>query len=326
MKTLLLIFLTAVFAAGALAQQSKLDQAIELYRLDKLDSALAIFQNEDQKNAAVRNYMGLIYFGKGDFKKARVNLEKAVQIEPGNITFRSNLVSVYLLNNEKKKARAETNRILAADPQSTVGLFLRGRVRLAENDLDDALEDANLAIKAEPRNAQAHTLKSDALLQKYFRSITKGDDYRKEAGLLRQAAEILDSCLKACGESDEIPIQKRRLDILAALIETAERKPFNPDDPVEPPPPGITRVKIITKPRAEYTDRARQEGIIGSVRLFILLAADGTIPYIAVVKGLGGGLSEQAVKAAQKIQFEPKKKDGQSVNAAVFIEYHFSIY
>jgi protein TonB len=60
--------------------------------------------------------------------------------------------------------------------------------------------------------------------------------------------------------------------------------------------------------------------------LAILLGASGRVERILVLKRLGYGLDEQAVKAAQQIKFEPKKKDGVPVSTVVIFDYGFNIY
>lgn len=42
--------------------------------------------------------------------------------------------------------------------------------------------------------------------------------------------------------------------------------------------------------------------------------------------GLGYGLDELAFKAARRIVFQPKMKDGKPVSTVVTLEYGFSIY
>jgi len=44
-----------------------------------------------------------------------------------------------------------------------------------------------------------------------------------------------------------------------------------------------------------------------------------------VVKPLGFGLDEEAVKAARKIKFQPATKDGKPVSIVKRVQYSFSI-
>ena len=84
-------------------------------------------------------------------------------------------------------------------------------------------------------------------------------------------------------------------------------------------------VRIILKPRPSYTDDARKNRIQGTVRLRVALLANGAVGSIEVVKGVDG-LNEQAIAAARKIVFLPKRVNGVNVSVVKLIEYGFSIY
>ncbi len=85
-------------------------------------------------------------------------------------------------------------------------------------------------------------------------------------------------------------------------------------------------LRIISKPQAVYTDLARENGVEGSVRLKVTLRANGEVGEISVLRGLPDGLTEQAIAAARKIDFEPKKVNGVPTSRTVTIDYTFSIY
>lgn len=94
-----------------------------------------------------------------------------------------------------------------------------------------------------------------------------------------------------------------------------------------PPPTGISQdVKIISKPRANYTDAARQNNIQGNVTLRITFLASGQIGGISPVSGLPYGLTEQAIAAARSIRFEPAMRNGVAVSKQKTIQYGFTIY
>lgn len=69
--------------------------------------------------------------------------------------------------------------------------------------------------------------------------------------------------------------------------------------------------EITYKPRPVYTDEGRQLKIEGEVLLQVVFTATGQIRIGRVVQGLGHGLDESAIRAAEKIQFKPALKDGQ---------------
>lgn len=96
------------------------------------------------------------------------------------------------------------------------------------------------------------------------------------------------------------------------------------------PPPKVKPVtqnyRIIARPKATYTDEARQKNIQGAVRLKITLLASGQIGPITPVTRLPYGLTEQAIAAARRIQFEPKKVNGVPQSIVITYDYTFTIY
>jgi TonB family protein len=89
----------------------------------------------------------------------------------------------------------------------------------------------------------------------------------------------------------------------------------------------VTRKAIlVSKPEPGFTEAARKNNVTGTVRLRMLLAANGSVSNISVVKGLPDGLTEKAIAAAHQIRFTPAQKDGRNVNQWVVIEYNFNIY
>jgi TonB family protein len=95
----------------------------------------------------------------------------------------------------------------------------------------------------------------------------------------------------------------------------------------KPAPIGPTEgVKILSKPRANYTDAARQNQVQGKVVLRVTFSANGSIGNISVISGLGNGLTEQAIAAARGIRFEPAKRGGVPYSVTKPVEYTFTIY
>jgi len=87
-----------------------------------------------------------------------------------------------------------------------------------------------------------------------------------------------------------------------------------------------TMVNILDKPRPQYTAEGRSLRLEGDVVLDMVFQADGTVQVNGVISGLGHGLDEAAVRAAQQIKFKPAKRDGQPINfpARVRIEFRLA--
>lgn len=82
-----------------------------------------------------------------------------------------------------------------------------------------------------------------------------------------------------------------------------------------PPPRAVTQVEVLFKPTPVYTEEARKLRIEGDVILQVDFLATGNLRVIRVVRGLGHGLDEAAVKAAEQIRFKPAQANGKAVDS-----------
>jgi len=83
--------------------------------------------------------------------------------------------------------------------------------------------------------------------------------------------------------------------------------------------------EITFKPRPVYTDEGRQLKIEGEVLIDVVFSATGQIQILRVVHGLGHGLDESAVRAAEKIQFKPALKDGHPTDFEAVVHVVFQL-
>lgn len=83
--------------------------------------------------------------------------------------------------------------------------------------------------------------------------------------------------------------------------------------------------EITFKPRPVYTDEGRQLKIEGEVLLDVVFSATGQIHIVRVVHGLGHGLDESAVRAAEKIQFKPALRDGHPADFEAVLHIVFQL-
>lgn len=85
-------------------------------------------------------------------------------------------------------------------------------------------------------------------------------------------------------------------------------------------------LKILSKPRPNYTDWARFYQIDGIVTLRVTFLATGSIGSISPASKLPFGLTNMAINAARGIRFEPAMKEGIPINIAKAVQYSFVIY
>lgn len=87
----------------------------------------------------------------------------------------------------------------------------------------------------------------------------------------------------------------------------------------------ITPVSITSKPNPVYTDQARKQRVEGEVLVQVVFMASGQVEVLRVVHGLGYGLDESAVQAAQKVRFVPAQRNGQPVDSTATLHIIFQL-
>ena len=90
--------------------------------------------------------------------------------------------------------------------------------------------------------------------------------------------------------------------------------------------PADNTPNILDKPRPEYTAEGRSLKIEGDVVIDVVFLANGSVQINRVVSGLGHGLDEAAVRAAQQIKFKPALRQSEPVDypARVRIEFRLA--
>jgi TonB family protein len=86
-----------------------------------------------------------------------------------------------------------------------------------------------------------------------------------------------------------------------------------------------TSVEITYKPNPVYTDEARSLKLEGEVLLEVSFSANGTLHVNRVARGLGHGLDEAAIAAANKIRFKPATRGGQPVDSTAIVHVMFQM-
>ena len=106
-------------------------------------------------------------------------------------------------------------------------------------------------------------------------------------------------------------------DVQASSVQPPSRK----TDAAAPETPA----EITFKPKPDYSDDARKLRVEGEVLLRVLFAATGDVHVLEIVRGLGHGLDENAVNAAQKIRFKPALRGGSPVDSTVTVHILFQL-
>jgi|SRR6516225_5417100 TonB family protein len=89
--------------------------------------------------------------------------------------------------------------------------------------------------------------------------------------------------------------------------------------------PHVVPAEILSKPTPAYTEEARRMRVEGEVLLEVVLEASGRVHVVRIVRGLGHGLDESAVRAAEQISFKPAMRDGQPSDSTAVLHIIFQL-
>jgi len=82
---------------------------------------------------------------------------------------------------------------------------------------------------------------------------------------------------------------------------------------------------ILYKPNPAYSAEGREHKIQGDVVLEVIFLASGQIKVTRVVSGLGFGMDDDAIHAAQRIRFTPAMLHGKPVDFSARIRIEFRL-
>jgi protein TonB len=94
--------------------------------------------------------------------------------------------------------------------------------------------------------------------------------------------------------------------------------PYRPGSGIEPP-------RLLREVKADYSEDARRRGLEGEVVLEIVVARDGTVRDVKILRRLGSGLDERAVAAVRQWRFAPATRKGIAVDVVVEVAVEFNL-
>jgi len=93
----------------------------------------------------------------------------------------------------------------------------------------------------------------------------------------------------------------------------------------EKPAPIVTAPRVIEKAEPEYTEQARAAGVEGTVQVKGELTETGRLTALRVIKSLGYGLDENAIRCAEQWRFKPATRDGIPTRVSVTADVNFRL-
>lgn len=315
----------SVFAQTPIPPPSNhLASALKLLREHRAKEAVDAFKEVTDKNRADGEgwyYLGVAYLQTGDFKKASNAFQSAIKLQP-DVGGRAHAGYAYALlrRNKLKEAREEAQQALSVEPKNTDALYTLGIIGLRTGKRDEALKYADALVAIKPDMAEAYLMKSQALVPFNGEAIITKPGELKGDRLARYqaAAAALEQYLKLAIDRQEAQIWRDQLDSLKFYM--ADKSDVYRSSEV------TTKIRVLSKPEPAYTEKARQEQIVGRVTLRCVFAADGTVKHILVLESLPHGLTDASIRAAKRIKFVPATLNGQPVSMFMQLEYNFALY
>jgi TonB family protein len=86
-----------------------------------------------------------------------------------------------------------------------------------------------------------------------------------------------------------------------------------------------TPVEVVSKPAPDYTEEARALRVEGDVLLQVEFTAQSQVRVLRVVRGLGHGLDEAAIRAAEHIRFKPAQGGGRPIDFQTTVHIVFRL-
>jgi TonB family protein len=104
----------------------------------------------------------------------------------------------------------------------------------------------------------------------------------------------------------------------ASASQTKQAKPAEAPARLQP-------AEVLAKPTPVYTEEGRKLKIEGEVLLEVVFEATGKLRVVRVIRGLGHGLDEAAIRAAEQIRFKPAQRDGQAADSTAVLHIVFQL-
>jgi TonB family protein len=292
--------------------------------------ALRAAVKKNRQDADAWYYLGLALSRSDDNKEARKAFEQALKLRPESVDSRIGLAYALVQLNKLRDAEREIAKALALNPRHTEAHYVSGALAMRLNNFGHALAEAETALKINDDYHPALFLKTQALIGLSAESLTgdrKSDDaaaVEKRKELLDAASDSLEKFVSLNPKAPDIAHWREQLEALRLYARVndkpdAARTIFSVREVTQ-------RAIMYSKPEPDYPRRARQNNTTGTVRLRMVLGADGVVRHLLVVRGLPDGITEACLEAARKIKFTPAIKDGRPVSTAVMVEYGFNIY
>jgi TonB family protein len=218
-------------------------------------------------------------------------------------TFRGHMQRARSLENQQRWSEASVvyQRALNSRPGHTEALAGLTRVE------DELEEERRVEQQYQYLRGQGDVLSNQGRYQEALQSYRQAQDYRPQSSYLQTQIAAMEE------EIAQIEAEERRRN------RTREDGVYvNTDTPVQL----IGGLSNLYE-GIRYPSAAARAGVSGRVFVQFVVTAEGTVRDAEVIRGLGAGTEEEALRVIRQAAFEPATVDGQPVDAqhTLFIDF-----
>ena len=310
---------------------------------EELQSLLTAVNGVQRKDAEAWYRLGIAYNRVGINEEARRAFEHAINLRKSFPRAHAGLAYTYFVEKQFDKAWLEARRAYVLDnygKDSSLVYRVLSAVHLQyyRDACAVASAQADRELAAKPDDPEWLLLKAAALIglsvgeQRLMPDLSeqpvpdKATLERRRADYFnrfKEAERHLSRYFSLAPNKKDSAYWREQLDALRAHIQAEEEGGAGG---VHKAADVTTKAQLINKPEPGFTDAARDNNVNGIVKLRLMLADDGKVKHILVIKPVGYGLTERAIDAARRIKFKPAVKDGRPVSQWVMMEYNFNVY
>ena len=326
------ILFALAFLPFVVSAQTERDSGIALFNAGDYKRAVSVLKKSAKSDpeGLASYYLGMAYLQLGKPKDGADALERAVELRPAIAGYKVALGYAYLRSGDRR-TRQIVLEALKLDPKNPEAHLILATYNLYLGAYDAAYESTSKALEANPKLALAYRVRAESLIASF--TLVRGAVIRPRTvknELLFEATDNMQKYLELAPPDEDTSYYRAYFESLKFFSDHYRRRetqiaaagsvtPVLDSTTFTPP-------KITYQPRATYTEEARSRSVSGAVRLLIGLGADGKVGHVLVLKPLGSGLDQQAVKAARAIKFEPATENGKPAPSVITREYTFTIF
>ncbi len=277
------------------------------------------------------------------YPEAVTALEKAVNLKPDLPAAQYNLGLSQLKVGDFEKSASSTSKALKLKPNWPDALNNLGLAYSALKRWDEAAKVFQQAVDIVPTYSGAYFNLGIAFLRlgqievaKQLVEKLKPMSWKHQAELAHQILAVEQGRRVAISRptpspSFVAPVPEPSPSPINATPDSTEPKaaqapPVAPAETECPEPlyrqSSVTQMASIVGPlEVPYTDEARQNKVEGKIVLQVVLCANGRVADITVDEGLPFGLTERAIEAMRKVQFQPAIKESRRVTVITKQEF-----